>query len=65
MDQPGRLRLVKDYPDNTNGPTIPFLLGALREDPDSVVSDEESRTELRDLISAVKSANPPLSRAAK
>ncbi len=50
-------RIANEYP-NKRGPTIPFLLGALRE-PAGTVSDEAtSRTELRALIVAMRDQTP-------
>lgn len=35
MTLPLWFRVVKDYPKLTKGPTLPFLIGALRPDPDA------------------------------
>jgi hypothetical protein len=56
--QPDWFRIIKNYPDLTNGPTIPFLLGALRPDPDAVLPDEESKEELRALVQAMRREMP-------
>lgn len=59
MPMPRWFRIVKHYPGFREGPTVPFLIGALRSDPDAVVSDEQSKQELGALISAMRSDMPP------
>ena len=52
--QPDWFRIIKNYPNLTNGPTIPFLLGALRPNPDAAVPDDQSKEQLRALIQAMR-----------
>lgn len=58
MTHPLWFRIVRDYPKLTKGPTPPFLIGALRPDPDVAVSDDASKTEVRNLISAMRFKTP-------
>src|SRR5437867_1677291 len=50
-------RVVKDYPNNF-GPTIPFILGALRRPVGNVLPFDESREELRALLAAMRDEVP-------
>ncbi len=56
--QPDWFRIIKNYPNLTNGPTIPFLLGASRPNPDAVVPDDQSKEQLRALIQAMRREMP-------
>src|SRR6266446_3443630 len=56
--QPDWFRIIKNYPNLSNGPTIPFLLGALRPNPDAVVPDDQSKEQLRALIQAMRREMP-------
>ena len=58
MSLPLWFRIVRDYPERTKGPTLPFLIGALRGDPDAIVPDSTSKAEVRNLISAMRSEMP-------
>ena len=58
MSQPDWFRIIKAYPDNTNGPTIPFLVGALRQNFDSPVPEDKSKDELVALIQAMRNEMP-------
>lgn len=50
-------RIVKDYP-NKVGPTIPFILGALRRPVGAVAAPDASRAELRALLVAMRDDTP-------
>ena len=58
MTLPLWFRIVRDYPKLTRGPTLPFLIGALRSDSEIAVSDDVSKTEVRQLISAMRFKTP-------
>ena len=51
-------RVVKDYYPKNFGLTIPFVLGALRRPVGQVLSDDESREQLRDLLVAMRDDAP-------
>jgi hypothetical protein len=51
------IRILKDYP-NRFGPTVPFILGALRHPVGSVLPAEKSREELRALLVAMRDEAP-------
>ena len=51
------IRVVKNYP-NTNGPTIPFILGALRQPVGAVAASDANREELRALLVAMRDDSP-------
>jgi len=50
-------RLVQQYP-NTRGPTIPFLLGALRTPPGAPREPETARMDLMALLLAIRDQTP-------
>jgi hypothetical protein len=52
------LRIVQDYPGNNVGPTVPFLIGALRQPPGAARPKGSGRAELRALLAAMLGESP-------
>lgn len=56
--RPAWLRIVQDYPGNKVGPTVPFLVGALRQPPGAAKNQASGREELRSLLAAMRDESP-------
>ena len=56
--KPDWLRIVQDYPDNKVGPTVPFLVGALRHPPGAPQPKGSGRAELHTLLIAMRDESP-------
>lgn len=56
--RPEWLRIVQDYPGNNVGPTIPFLLAALRKPVGAVKPEVASRAELLALLISMRDNSP-------
>ena len=55
---PPWLRIARDYPDNASGPTIPFLIGAIRDPIGATRTPEEDRGDLHALLLSMDRGAP-------
>jgi hypothetical protein len=55
---PAWLRIARDYPDNVSGPTLPFIIGAIRDPIGAARTPEEDRHDLHELLLAMDRGAP-------
>lgn len=55
---PRWLRIARDYPDNSSGPTLPFIIGAIREPIGDQRTPDQDREDLKALLLAMDRGAP-------
>lgn len=55
---PKWFRIARDYPDNVSGPTLPFIIGAIREPIGDKRTPDEDREDLKALLLAMDGGAP-------